>query len=106
MTLSPLKSLLLLTAAMAAAPAFATLQASYSLATNTLEQVVKYGGEIGSTASSLSVTDSLSASSVAGASLRGDVQVQAVYGGLRGSVSSSVTVPGGKDTANANGSFQ
>ena len=104
--LNPLKSLLLVAAALGAAPAFATLQATYTLVTNTPEQTVKQGGEIGSSASSLSFSDSLSASSAAGASLRGDVQVQAVYGGLRGSVSNSVTVPGGNDTANANGSFQ
>jgi len=106
MTLNPLKSFLLVAATLGAAPAFATLQATYTLVTNTPEQTVKRGGEINSSASSLSFTDSLSASSAAGASLRGDVQVQTVYGGLRGSVSNSVTVPGGNETANANGSFQ
>jgi len=106
MTLNPLKSLLLVAAALGAAPAFATLQATYTLVTNTHEQIVKRGGEVGSSASALSFTDSLSASSAAGAALRNDVQVQAVYGGLRGSVSSSVKGAGDSESPNANGSFQ
>ena len=100
MTPIPLKSLLLVAAALGAAPAFATLQATCALVTNTPEQLVTYGGEIDSTAGSLSFSDSVSASSAAGAALRSDVQVQAAYGGLRGSISSRVTVPGGYDTAN------
>jgi len=106
MTLNPLKSLLLVAAALGSAPAFSTLTATYVLVTNTPEQVVKRGGEWSHSASSLSFTDSLSASSAAGASLRNDVQVQAVYGGLRGSISSSVTGAGNSEAPNAHGFFQ
>ena len=54
MTPIPLKSLLLVAAALGAAPAFATLQATCALVTNTPEQLVTYGGETDSTAGSMS----------------------------------------------------
>lgn len=80
-----LKSLLIVAATLAAASAHATLRANYVLVTNTSEQSVKRGDAVNSPASSLSFTDSLSASGAAGASLGNAVPAQTVYGELRGS---------------------
>ena len=60
-SLKSLKSLLIGAAAMVAAPASATLQATYTLVTGSPEQTVKRGGEIGSSEGALSFTNIQSA---------------------------------------------